>query len=84
MRKRSSGIPTRSGTNQSVQLQKMDRSLKFWILEEEELYYPCSENKGADQLCRVTAQLICAFVFAQAKIWFSHDSAEVELFQPSV
>ena len=25
--------------------------------------------------CAVTAQLICAFVFAQAKIWFSHDAA---------
>ena len=23
---------------------------KFWILIVEELYYPCSENKGADQL----------------------------------
>ena len=28
----------------------MARSLKFWV-REEELYYPCSENKGADQLC---------------------------------
>ena len=25
--------------------------LKFHILEEEELYYLCSENRGADQLC---------------------------------
>ena len=28
----------------------MARGLKFGIKEEEELYYPCSENKGADQL----------------------------------
>ena len=28
----------------------MARGLKFWMLEEEKLYYPCSENKGADQL----------------------------------
>ena len=25
--------------------------LKIWLHAEEELYYPCSENKGADQLC---------------------------------
>ena len=30
--------------------QKQARSLKFWIYEEEEFYYLCSENKGADQL----------------------------------
>ena len=28
----------------------MARFLKFRILEVEGLYYPCSENKGADQL----------------------------------
>ena len=32
-----------------MQLQKMARSLKFRIKEEKELYYPSSENKGADQ-----------------------------------
>ena len=32
----SSGFPTRSGTNQAEQPQKMVRSLKFWILEVEE------------------------------------------------
>ena len=32
-----------------VQLQKMARGLKFRIKIEEGLYYPCSENKGADQ-----------------------------------
>ena len=29
----------------------MARVWKFLIYEEEELYCPCSENKGADQLC---------------------------------
>ena len=29
----------------------MARDLKFRIKEVEGLYYPCSENKGADQLC---------------------------------
>ena len=28
----------------------MGRGFKFRIQEEEGLYYPCSENKGADQL----------------------------------
>ena len=45
----------------------------------EELYYPSSENKGADQLrvisFAVTAKLICAFVFAYADCWFSHGVA---------
>ena len=47
---RSSGFPTRSDINRPIQSQKRAGSLKFWISEEEELYYPCSENKGADQL----------------------------------
>ena len=47
---RSSGFPTRSDTNQPVQPQKMARVLKFRIYKVEGLYYPCSENKGADQL----------------------------------
>ena len=47
---RSSGFPTRSDTNRAVQPRKMARGLKFRIEEVEGLYYPCSENKGADQL----------------------------------
>ena len=42
-------VPTRSDTNLTVNSQKMVRGLKFWIYKVEELYYPCSENKGADQ-----------------------------------
>ena len=34
----------------AVQSQKMSRCLRFQIKEVEGLYYPCSENKGADQL----------------------------------
>ena len=36
--------------NRAVQPQKMARSLKFRITVVEGLYYPYSENKGADQL----------------------------------
>ena len=43
-------FPNRSDTNRPVQLQKQAGSLKFRIEVEEELYYPSSENKGADQL----------------------------------
>ena len=43
-------FPNRPDTNQAVQAQKKARSLKFRIKVEEELNYPSSENKGADQL----------------------------------
>ena len=57
--------------HRAVQAQKMARGLKFWIWKVEELYYLCSENKGADQLC-----FVCAFVFICAKYRFSHDVAQ--------
>ena len=65
-----------SDTNQAVDPQRVARGLNFQIQEVEGLYYPCSENKGADQLA-VTAQLIWAFVFAYVKIRFSHDAAHM-------
>ena len=43
-------FPNRSDKNRPVQAQKRDRSFKFRIKVEEELYYQSSENKGADQL----------------------------------
>ena len=51
MRKPTFWFPTRSDAKQAVQSQKMARGLKFGIYEVEGLYYPSSENKGADQLC---------------------------------
>ena len=42
-----------------MQSQKQARSLKFRILEEERFYYPCSENKGADQLHREADLRLC-------------------------
>ena len=47
----SSGFPIRGNINRPVQSQKQARGLKFWIYVEEELYFSCTENKGADQLC---------------------------------
>ena len=48
--KRSSGLATRSETNQAVQPQKLARGLKFRIKQVEGFYCLCSENKEADQL----------------------------------
>ena len=62
MRKPTFWFPTWSNTNQAVQLQKMARGLKFWILKVEGLYYLCSENKGADQLR--------AYLEADLRLWF--------------
>ena len=62
--------------NRPVQSQKKARRLKFWIYEEERLYYLCNENNGLIS-CAVTAQLICAFVFAYADCWFSDPAAQI-------
>ena len=43
-------ILTRSDTNQAIQPLEMARGLKFWIKKVKVLYYPSSENKGADKL----------------------------------
>ena len=52
----------------------MFRGLRFWTKKVEgSYYYLCCENKGADNFA-VTAKLICVFVFAYAKRWFSHDA----------
>ena len=56
-------FPNRSDTNWAVQAQKLARSLKFRIYEEEGLYYPCSESKDADQ--------------READCWFSHEAAHM-------
>ena len=67
-----------SNTNQPVMSLKKARSLKFQILEGEGLYYPCSENKGADQLCSYcTADL--RLYFRIGNVRFSHDAAHNNL-----
>ena len=73
-------FPNRSDTNRPVHAQKQDRSLNFGK-QEEEVHYPCSENKGADQLrnfCNFTAKLICVIVFAYADCWFSHEATQTQ------
>ena len=73
-KKRSSGFPTRSDTNRAVQSHKMVRGLKFQIKEVEGLYYPYSENKGADQL-RGHREAGLRLYFRICKNRFSHDAA---------
>ena len=46
MRKPVFGVQTKTG----LYSHRRWLGLKFWIDEVEGLYYPCSENKGADQL----------------------------------
>ena len=61
---RSSGFPTSSDIIRSVQTKKKDRILIFLVQVhvDEKLYYPCCENKGADQL-----RNFCVF----SNSWFS-------------
>ena len=79
VRKPTIWVPTRSDTNRTVQLQKMVRGWKFWILKVEELYYPCSKIKVLISF-KVTAMLICTFVFAYADCCFSHAVAHIQIF----
>ena len=54
----------------------MARDLKFRISIEEELHYPCGENKGADQLRGYReADLHLCFRICQSR--FSHDAAHI-------
>ena len=56
-------------TNWALQSQKKARSLKVWILVEEGLYYPCSENNVADTMC--------SYCTADMANLFSHNVAHV-------
>ena len=59
----------------AVQPQKMAKTLEFRIKVEEGLYYPYSENKGADQLsgyCEAELRLC----FRLCKIRFSQNEAQ--------
>ena len=72
--KRSSGFPTMSDTYRPVQSLKRAKRLIISDCVHESLYYPCSENKGADRLyskCTADPRL------CQAKIRFSYDSAQL-------
>ena len=70
-------FPNRSDTNRIVQAQKRARSLKFQLYVEEELYYPSSENKGADQL-RGYREADLRLCFRLCRCRFSHEAAHLK------
>ena len=70
MRKPVFGLSDQVKHNWVIQPQKISRCLKFWIEEEEGLYYLCSETKVLIN-CVVTVQLFCTFVLAYAMAGFS-------------
>ena len=73
---RSSGFPTRSHTNRAVQPQKMARDLKFRFRKQRDCTIRVAKTKSLISFA-VTAKLICVFVFAYAKIRFSHVAAQI-------
>ena len=60
-----------------VKSQKIARSFKFRMKEDERLYYPCSENKSADQFSGYPKAAVLDFVFAYADCWFSYAAAQL-------
>ena len=71
MKKQPSGFPTRPDTN------KQGRNFGF-----KKKYYCNIRGAKTKALisCAVTAQLICAFVFAKAKFYVSHDASPYNQF----
>ena len=67
-------FPNRSDTNRAVQAQKQARSLKFQIKEEKEEYIRAARTKAL-----ISFAVTCAFVFAYADCWFSHEAAHLFL-----
>ena len=81
MRKPTFWFLTRSDTNRAVQSLKMARGLKFPIKKVEgNVGNICVAKTKALISFAVTAKLICVFVFAYAKCWFSHDAAQMAIF----
>ena len=58
----SSGFSTRSDTNRAAEPQGIDIGLKFRVYDVKGLYYPCSENKGVNQLRNYCAYAKAGFL----------------------
>ena len=69
-------------TNQAVQ---QARSFRFRISEEEEVYYPCSENKGADQLrdLRLCFRICRLLVFSCGGSYTVHIAVLFPIYRPT-
>ena len=71
-------FPNRFNTNRVVQAQKKCRILKFLVhvYVKEKLHIHVVKTKALTSFA-ITAKLIFAFVFTNAKCWFCHDMAKV-------
>ena len=69
-------VSEQAHTNQAVQAQKVARGWKLWIWKVEEMYCPIVKKKVLISFA-VTEKLICSFVFAYIKCWFSHEAAHI-------
>ena len=76
MRKPTFWFPTWSDTNKAVQLQKMAGCLEISGLESRGIVVIYVAKTKVLISFAVTAKLMCVFVFAYAKRWFSYDAAQ--------
>ena len=67
-------LSNRSNTNRAIQAQKVDRGWKCRFRKKRNCTIRVAKKK-------VTAKLICTFVFAYAKCWFPHDAAHYCTYQ---
>ena len=74
MRKPTFWFLTRSDTKVAVQSQKIAKGLNFGFRKKRDCTIYVAKAKALISFA-VTAKLICVFVFAYAKHWFSHDAA---------
>ena len=74
MRKPTIWFPTRSDTNQAVQLE----AINFGFRKKRNCTIHVAKTKALISFA-VTAKLICVLVFAYAKCWFSPDVAHIAL-----
>ena len=69
---------TRPDKNRAVQSQKMARGLKFGLRKQRDYTIHVAKTNALISFA-VTAKLICVFVFAYAKCWFSYDAAQMSM-----
>ena len=76
MRKPTMWFSNRFDTNRAIKAQKMARGWKCFDLESREIVQSIRLAKTKMLISfAVTAKLICAFGFAYADCWFSHEAA---------
>ena len=79
MRKPTLRFPNKFDTNQAKQAQKMARRIGNFCCRKKRNCTICLAITKALISFAVTVTLICAFAFAYADYWFSHEVAHVEI-----